>query len=223
MNYLVERRQEEKERRRADILDAAESVAASVGIDAMTMDEVARKARLSRALLYVYFQDKSDLLFGLCGRALETLHRRFVEAVARHQTGLRQIEACGRAYVAFSQEFPVYFEALARFEAHSPDVSKAPAEPPSNEHECMLRGDRVHAVMVESIERGIADGSIRADIGPPLLVSFTLWGYMHGIIQLISTKANVLAQHGMSTQQLVEQAVAMSSRSLAPLAPARQP
>ena len=73
MNYVTERRQEEKERRRADILDAAEQVAASVGIEAMTMDEVARTARLSRALLYVYFQDKSDLLFGLCGRGLEQL------------------------------------------------------------------------------------------------------------------------------------------------------
>lgn len=216
MNYLADRRLEEKERRRAEILDAAEAVAASVGLDAMTMDEVARKARLSRALLYVYFQDKSELLFGLCGRALETLHRRFVEAVSRHRLGLRQIEACGRAYVAFSQEFPVYFEALARFEAHAPEASPGQPDAASNEQQCMLRGDQVHAVMVESIHRGIADGSIRADIGPPILVSFTLWGYMHGIVQLITTKANVIAQHGMSTQQLIEQAIAMSTHSLVP-------
>jgi len=53
MSYIAERRQEEKERRRAEILDAAEAVCAEVGWDAMTMDQVARKARLSRALLYV--------------------------------------------------------------------------------------------------------------------------------------------------------------------------
>ncbi len=216
MNYLADRRLEEKERRRAEILDAAESVAATVGLDAMTMDEVARKARLSRALLYVYFQDKSDLLFGLCERGLEMLHRRFVEAVGRQRLGLRQIEACGRAYVAFSQEFPVYFEALARFEAHSPETAPGEDAVEGNERQCMLRGDQVHAVMVESIQRGVADGSIRADIGPPLLVSFTLWGYMHGIIQLLATKGNVLAQHGVSTQQLIEQAISMSTHSLVP-------
>src|SRR2546429_4326738 len=60
MNYIAERRQEEKERRRADILDAAEAVGASVGWEALTMDQVARKARLSRALLYVYFKDKPE-------------------------------------------------------------------------------------------------------------------------------------------------------------------
>ena len=45
MSYIAERRQEEKERRRAEIIDAAEAVAATVGWDAMTMDRVARKAR----------------------------------------------------------------------------------------------------------------------------------------------------------------------------------
>lgn len=214
MNYVTERRQEEKERRRADILDAAEAVAASVGFDAMTMDEVARTARLSRALLYVYFQDKSDLLFGLCGRGLEELHLRFIAAVARHPRGLDQIEACGRAYVDFSREFPVYFDALARFEAHSPALTAAPDAAASNEAECMLRGDRVHTVMSKCIEHGIADGSIRADVGPPLLVSFTLWGYLHGILQLGTTKANMFAQYGTSTQQLIDHALAMSVHAL---------
>ncbi len=40
-------------------------MATSVGWDAMTMDQVARKARLSRALVYVYFKDKMDLMFGI--------------------------------------------------------------------------------------------------------------------------------------------------------------
>jgi hypothetical protein len=79
----------------------------------------------------------------------------------------------------------------------------------------MLRGDRVHAVMSACIERGVADGSIRADVGPPLLVSFTLWGFLHGIIQLGTTKSNVFAQYGTSTGQLIDNALAMSVRALA--------
>src|SRR6267378_5722340 len=112
MNYLAERRQEEKERRRAEILDAAEAVVGSSGWDELTMDQVARKARLSRALLYVYFKDKTDLLFGICGRALATLRQRFEEAVARNKRGLDQMVGLGRAYIAFSQEFPVYFDTI---------------------------------------------------------------------------------------------------------------
>ena len=61
MSYLAERRLEEKERRRLEILEAAVEVAGVVGFEAMTMEQVARKARLSRALVYVYFKDKHDL------------------------------------------------------------------------------------------------------------------------------------------------------------------
>src|SRR6516165_11495131 len=103
MNYLAERRQEEKERRRAEILDAAEAVTASAGWDELTMEQVARRARLSRALLYVYFQDKVDLMYGICERALATMQQRFEEAVARNKLGLDQMLGIGRAYIAFSQ------------------------------------------------------------------------------------------------------------------------
>jgi TetR/AcrR family transcriptional regulator len=212
MNYLLERRQEEKERRRGEILDAAVAVAASEGIEAMTMDQVARKARLSRALLYVYFNDKSDLLFGICSRGLDLLRERFEQAVARHPSGLEQAMACGRAYVAFAQEFPVHFDALARFEAHAPQPV---ATTPCNEGACVLAGDKVHAALIRAIENGVRDGSIRADVGPPPLVSVTLWGFTHGIIQLASTKANALAQNGISTSELVQHALATMARSLA--------
>ncbi|HXC59405.1 MAG TPA: helix-turn-helix domain-containing protein, partial [Steroidobacteraceae bacterium] len=73
MKELTERRREEKDRRRNEILDAAAVVAADSGFDATTMDQVARQARLSRALMYVYFEDKIALQTGLCERALELL------------------------------------------------------------------------------------------------------------------------------------------------------
>ena len=43
MNYLAERRAEEKDRRHGEILDAAEAVAAKIGIDALTMGLVGQR------------------------------------------------------------------------------------------------------------------------------------------------------------------------------------
>jgi AcrR family transcriptional regulator len=209
MSYIAERRLEEKERRRAEILDAAEAVCAVVGWDDMTMDQVARKARLSRALLYVYFKDKQDLLFGLCERALGILGQRFMDAVSRQRRGLDQMAAIGRAYVAFSQEFPVYFEVVARCEVLTPDP-----EVESNEAAVLHRGDQARALMVAVIETGIRDGSIRSDVGDAKVVSTVLWGYMHGVLQLASTKANVLAHDGVNIKALVDQALVMATRSL---------
>src|SRR5205085_5484531 len=178
MNYIADRRLEEKERRRAEIVDAAEAAGREVGLDALTMDDVARRARLSRALLYVYFQDRSDLMFGLAERAMGMLHARFVETTERNRTGLEQVSAMGRAYVAFSQEFPVLFDALARCEVQSSE----PAQSSPSEQACAHGGDRLQAVLVTAIENGVRDGSVRADVGSPMLMSVTLWGFMHGII-----------------------------------------
>jgi AcrR family transcriptional regulator len=174
------------------------------------MDDVARRARLSRALLYVYFQDRSDLMFGLCERAMGMLHVRFVEAASRERTGIEQVSAMGRAYVAFSQEFPVLFDALARCELKSAE----PALGSPSEQACAVGGDRLQATLVASIEAGVRDGSIRADITSPLLMSVTLWGFMHGIIQLTTTKAHALAHHGVAAKDLIDHAIAMITRDL---------
>lgn len=163
MNQLAERRQEEKERRRSEILDAAEAVAAEAGIDSMTMDEVARKARLSRALLYVYFQDRSDLLLAICERALLNLHGRFKAAAREHASGREQIGAIGRAFVTFSREQPVHYDALTKFAMRS---SAGLGDHP-NELACLQHGDRVHEVLVASIGQGMRDGSIRATPARP--------------------------------------------------------
>jgi len=210
MNYIAERRLEEKERRRAEILDAAEAVTARVGWDAMTMDQVARRARLSRALVYVYFKDKTDLMFGIGERAVVTLRQYFAEAVAKHPRGLDQLVAIGHAYVAYSREQPVYFDVMARCEFSSPDTSNL--QP--NEEACIVGGKAVREVMQEALELGVRDGSIRPDAGDPKAVTVCLWGFTHGILQLSSAKGTMLARDGLQPRQLLEQAMLMMTRSL---------
>jgi len=211
MNHLAERRQEEKERRRGEILDAVEAVAATRGWDAMTMDEVARKARLSRALVYVYFKDKTDLMFGIGERGLNVLKEKFIQGIARHRRGIEQVEAMGRAYLAFSQEYPVYFAVMVRCELSSPDAVR----PGANESACMLVGDAVQDLMIATIAKGMRDGSIRKNAGDPRVIAVVLWGFLHGVIQLASSKANLLAHRGLTIPALMDQAIAQARLSIA--------
>jgi AcrR family transcriptional regulator len=211
MSYIAERRQEEKERRRGEILEAAEAVAGEVGWDATTMDEVARRARLSRALLYVYFQDKTDLLYGIAARAVAVLKQRFDEGVARHVRGLKQMQEIGRAYVAYSREFPMYFEVLSRCELLP---SPSDADPDSNAGACARAGEAVLALMVGTLERGMRDGSIRGDLGPPHAVALVLKGFMHGVIQMTQTQTGMLARSGVDHQTLLAEALTLATRAL---------
>ena len=214
MSYIAERRVEEKERRRGEIADAAERLYADKGWDAVTMDQVAKSARLSRALVYVYFRDKEELLFAISQRAMQVLQERFTEAAARHVRGIDQVHAIGRAYMAYAHEFPHYFDACARFQAHS----VAP-DPGSNEGACREEGDRAIAVVVQAITTGIADGSVRADIGPPMLVAVSMWAFTHGIIQLAMAKGNDLAHLGIAPADFSEFALGLVRGMAVPRAP----
>src|SRR5262245_56503207 len=128
MSYIADRRQEEKDRRRAEIVDAAEGLYREVGWEQVTMDGVARRARLSRALVYVYFKDTRELHLAISHRALVVLLEPFEEAQALARLGLDQIESMGRAYMAYGLEFPHYFDACARLEMQAVEPGAQPGE-----------------------------------------------------------------------------------------------
>jgi TetR/AcrR family transcriptional regulator len=208
MSELTDRRREEKDRRRNDILDAAAAAAAEGGFDAITMDQVARRARLSRALVYVYFEDKAAVYLALCERGMELLLEQFAAATHNAPNGLAKLAAMGTAYVAFSQEHPIYFEALARFEARNSD------ELEQMSGRWLDLCDLCHNGLTATIREGIADGSIRADIGDPDAVAVALWGFMHGVIQIAATKEALLVHRNTSAAALYEHAMALTMRSL---------
>jgi TetR/AcrR family transcriptional regulator len=197
MSYIAERRVEEKERRRAEILDAAEALYAKEGWDRVTVDQVARGARLSRALVYVYFKDKEEILFAIGERAMQLLRDRFIEASAGQKLGLEKVEAIGRSYMAYAFEFPHYFDFCSKFHAHS-----GSPDPGSHDLACREAGDEAIAVVVKAIECGIADRSIRATIGDPMMLAVTLWSFTHGLIQLAMAKGSDMARFGIGIPDL---------------------
>jgi TetR/AcrR family transcriptional regulator len=214
MSYIAERRGEEKERRRAEILDAAEALYAKKGWDALTVDQVARSARLSRALVYVYFRDKEELLFAIGERAMRLLRNRFIEAAAGHAAGMDKVEAIGRAYMGYAYEFPHYFDFCSRFQAHS-----VATDPGSHEGACQVAGDEAIGAVVQAIETGIRDGSIRPDVGEPILLATTLWAFTHGVIQLAMAKGSDLARFGIAIPDFSNYAFGLL-RAVAARAPA---
>jgi AcrR family transcriptional regulator len=214
MSYINERRQEEKDRRRAEIIDAAEALYAETGWDAITMDQVARRARLSRALLYVYFKDKGDLHMALVVRSLDALHERFVVAREHKPTGIDEVIAIGRAYLAFSVELPHYFDACSRYQAH-PAAAHEPGTP-CNEADCEVAGHRVHEVIVQSLARGIADGTVRASLGDLYLTALSLWAFTHGLIQIAATKGGQIEHEGHPVGEFIDHGFNLAVRALQP-------
>jgi len=200
---IEERQREEKEQRRRTIVDAAETVLTESGRDDMTMADIADEARLSRSLLYVYFEDMDDIVLAVTHRGFQSMRKRFEAAVARHDVGLKKIRAVGKAYIQFAQEEPTYFDLVAQFESRAAD----PEEATERMRQCLAEGDRVLAVMKEAIQTGIDDGSIRPDLDPAQ-TAVTLWGCTHGLIQLVANKGPGLeGRYGLAPEPLVNEGV----------------
>lgn len=210
MNYVAERREEEKERRRQEILDAAERVFETKGFDTSTMDMVARAARVSRALVYVYFKDKEALHLGICLRGLKTLKAMFKKARSAEKTGYNQVKAIGQAYVQFSEMYPTRFAAMSRFEAQNKDLE----HPCESTLEMLDAGTQVHEETVLAIVQGKADGSLRSNIDNPMQVSITLWAFSHGTIQLAQTKETFMTSLGIDKAQFMRQALELAMQAL---------
>jgi len=70
----IERRQREKEQRREQILDTARKLLFKKGIDATSMNQIARNAELSVGTLYLYFKNKESLFAALQEEGLDLLY-----------------------------------------------------------------------------------------------------------------------------------------------------
>lgn len=80
------RRRLKPEERRAEILDAAGAVLLESGIEAMTMEAIAAKAKANKALPYYYFKTRDGILVALADREFERMAAAVVAAADAGQT-----------------------------------------------------------------------------------------------------------------------------------------
>lgn len=203
------RKREEKEQRRSEILDAAELVFATGTADNATMAEVARKAQLSRSLIYFYFEDKEDLYYAVTLRALQHLHHRLGVAARYENRGMDKILALVREYMDFARTRPVYFQAVARL------AVRDPSERGQGRHhdKCVNYGERIFRFVASIIQSGIDDGSIRPGTRHPFALAVALWGYVHGLIQVLATRDRPL--YGVAVDRLLKEASDLVRNGLA--------
>lgn len=175
----VSRRERDKQLRYEEIVDAAERVFADKDFASASMDEIAREAHVSRALIYVYFKDKAAIMRAVMLKALQAMESRFEAAFNAESVGLKQIEGIGKAYYAFSVEESEYFDMLTEMSTF-PD----PEEPDQVTTGMMQCRDHVDSMMVQALKNGIDDGSLDPEhLGDDLLLTaYILQGSLHGVI-----------------------------------------
>jgi AcrR family transcriptional regulator len=103
---VQERRAREKKELRQEILDAARDLFLREGYENVSMRKIAEKIEYSPTTIYLYFQDKADLLDCICE---ETLGRLVRKQNVLEQTVADPLELSLRSYIEFGLKHPNHY------------------------------------------------------------------------------------------------------------------
>lgn len=206
------RRSEEKERRRAVILEAGVRLIAERGLDKVSFGDLAQATGLSRPLIYFYFADKEALYREAACEAHRRMYALFVQAARAHQSGLEQVTAMGRNYLDYYGREPHWFFLCADYESQPESVSRM-----DDLGEQIIQNKRGIMLVIEgALEKGIRDGSVRSDLGDLKLVALNLWAFSLGLIQTAGARRReVEAVSSVPSEVMMDHGLAMMRYMLA--------
>ncbi len=215
---VAERKVREKQRRLNDILDAAEEVFfAADGLQA-SMDDVAKKAEVSKGTLYIYFKNKKSLYLGIGARANAVVHEMFQSVLDDSKSGIEQMMSLVDAYYEFSQNYPNYFKIKSLSDGMTAKAFQEDIDDPLGQ-QCQESGMACANIMCSVMERGIADGTICSRLNP-FLATALVWAQSNGVITLIKVKGEHLKNMmGISVESVWEEFRTMIRRALEPTGP----
>jgi len=192
---IEERKAREKEQRRNAIVDAAEKVIFSKGLEQATMEEIAEEAELSKGTLYLYFKNKNELYMAITERGSEILNERLAKVMSGDHTGLELIRLMGETYLNFVRNNPDYFNAFIYYESLK-DVEELQNSEMAQTCECNMR--EAMQYMVRCLQIGMQDGTIDDSYDPKEL-AILIWASTRGI-----THINHMKQTGHHFKMLDE-------------------
>lgn len=183
-----ERRIKEKKIRRKMILKAAKTLFFQRGFAATSMDQIARKAELSKGTLYLYFKNKEELYVSLLVEGMAILNAAFSKAMKDpvvgdqtigNQNGWeKKLKALGWAYYRYATEHQHYFHINFLFQ-HG-EITKNISD--ALYDQCFKEGFKCLTLIAQCIEEGIQTGDIQKQ--DPIAMAVVLWGSLTGIIML---------------------------------------
>ena len=124
---VQERRAREKKELRQEILDAARDLFVREGFENVSMRKIAEKIEYSPTTIYLYFQDKADLLDCLCEETLARLVRKQGVLDQTVSDPLERLQRGFRSYIEFGLKYPNHYK-VAFMMSRPPDQIERPGK-----------------------------------------------------------------------------------------------
>lgn len=205
------RKKEPRSVHRENIVAAASALFTEKGITATSMDDIAKAAGYSKATLYVYFENKEEIISILVLNSMKKLNDYISSALAQHESTEERYYFICRGLVQYQEEFPFYFRMVLDkinidFESH---------DYPPEEKETYQVGEEIIERIKHFLLSGMEKGDLRGDL-EIIPAIFNFWGMLSGIIQLAANKEDYIKKTmDLSKKQFLEYGFSLVYNSVA--------
>lgn len=172
---VAERRIREKEALRQSILDAASQLVVEQGHQNLSIRKIAEKIEYAPSTIYLYFQDKWEILASICVEVFDQLSEKLAEIQDTESDPLAQFKLGLRCYIDFGLANPSYY--MVTFLTPMPELP--PDHPVAESRGPAMAARRTFGYLCAGIERAI-DAGIFRDEDPHMLGQAT-WLAIHGM------------------------------------------
>ncbi len=205
------RKKEPRSVHRENIVSAASALFMERGIAATSMDDIAKAAGYSKATLYVYFENKEEIVGILVLNSMKKLYDYISSALIQHKTTKARYDFICRGLVQYQEEFPFYFKmVLDKINIDFEGKDYLPEE-----KETYQIGEEINEKIKNFLLSGMEKGDLRGDL-EIMPAIFNFWGMISGIIQLAANKEEYIKKSmGLSKEKFLEYGFSLVYHSIA--------
>ncbi len=205
------RKKEPRRVHRENIASVASKLFAEKGISSTSMDDIAKEAGYSKATLYVYFENKEEIISILVLDSMKKLCY-YISSALEHQKSTRaKYDLICKELVRYQEEYPFYFKmTLEKININFENQDCFPEE-----KESYQVGEEINGMIKDLLLSGIENGDLRHDM-EPISTSFSCWGMLSGLILLAANKKEYIQQSmGLSQDEFLQHGFDMIYQSIA--------
>lgn len=179
---IYERKQREKEKRKAEIINAARKVFSNKGFNASTMEEIAMEAELSPGTLYLYFKNKEELHTSLSIEIMKYLADEMQKVVVEDISVEDKIDGFRDVFIKIYDYDPNILINL--FHLQSGETLHNLSEEVLQQ--IKLYSGMAHGAIINVIRQGIEQGIFIDE--HPVALADVLWASYAGIVLWVDSK-----------------------------------
>ena len=166
------RRKKQKAETRQAIIDAATTLFLDQGYSGFSLRQVAEQIGYSPGTIYLYFDNKDDLLFTIADEGFNRFGQMLTDAVNSTDDARLQIKHLGEAYIRFGLENPVNYRLM--FMERTDFMLR--------EKESGKTWSETFLILYHAVQRAFENGQITQ--GNPDVMSDSIWAMLHGAVAL---------------------------------------